>query len=83
MTVKIAKNGTNNYEPYITSSTSTRVELDAISGTEFQLDRVTIKGLRARTVSYEFSNADSGVNMVLLGYTQQFRYIGNNMNFSV
>lgn len=83
MTVKIAKNGTNYYEPYVTSSTNTRVELDAISGTEFQLDKVTIKGLRARTVSYEFSNADSGTNMVLLGYTQRFKYIGDNMNLSV
>lgn len=83
MTVKLAINGTNDYTSYITSSTNTKVELDAISGTEFQLDRVTVKGVRARTVSYEFSNADSGINMVLLGYTQQFRYIGNNMNLSV
>ena len=83
MTVKLAINGSNNYVPYVTSSTSTKVELDAISGTEFQLDRVTVKGVRARTVSYEFSNADSATNMILLGYTQQYRNIGNNMNLSV
>lgn len=83
MTVKLAVNGTNNYVSYITNTTNTRVELNAVSGTEFQLDRVTVGGVRARTVSYEFSNNDSSTNMTLLGYAQQYRVLGNNINLSV
>jgi len=83
LTIKMAKNGTNYYEEYVTDSTPTKVELDAVSGTEFQLSKVTMKGVRVRTASYEFSNDDSGINMTLLGYTQQYKYLNNNMNLTV
>jgi hypothetical protein len=56
--------------------------LDGVLGTEFQLERAALKGTRGRALSYEFSNSDSGVNVTLLGYTQQYRYMNNNMNFS-
>lgn len=83
MTIKMAPNGTNYYTEYVSDSTPTRVELDAVSGTEYQLSKVTMKGARVRTASYEFSNDDSGVNMTLLGYTQQFKQLNNNMNLTV
>jgi hypothetical protein len=83
MTIKMAKNGTNYYEEYVTGSTPTKVELDAVPGTEFQLSKVTMKGTRVRTASYEFSNNDLGINMTLLGYTQQYKYLNNNMNLTV
>jgi hypothetical protein len=82
LTVKIATNGTNNYEEIIGSTTNTKLELDGVLGTEFQLERAALKGTRGRALSYEFSNSDSGVNVTLLGYTQQYRYMNNNMNFS-
>lgn len=83
MTVKMAKNGTNYYEEYLADDTVTKVELDGVSGTEFDLKKTTMKGTRVRTASYEFSNVDNGINMTLLGYTQQYRYLNNNMNWSI
>jgi len=82
ITVKIAKNGDNSYTTYLDGSSTTKLPLTGTTTKEYQFERATIGGLRGRTISYEFSNADSGVNVTLLGYTQWYGYIQPNLNYT-
>jgi hypothetical protein len=79
----VSKNGDNIYNDIIDDDSDAKLPLDGDESAEFQYERVTLNGLRTRTLSYEFKNEDVGVNVVLLGYTQEFKYLGNKiMNIS-
>jgi hypothetical protein len=83
LSVAVAINGSNSYTTYLNNASSTRLPLTGAATLEYQFERVSLKGLRARTASYEFKNADSAVDITLLGFSQEFDYIGTNLNYTV
>jgi hypothetical protein len=80
--VGLAINGDNNYSTILDDSSTTRLPLTGDVAKEYQFERVSLGGKRARTASYEFKNADNGVNVTMLGYSQEFEYILPNMNYT-
>ena len=80
--VGLAINGSNDYVTILNNTSSTRLPLSGALSKEFQHERVSLNGKRGRTISYEFKNADAGVNVTLLGYTQAFKYNLTNMNYT-
>lgn len=80
--VSVAINGSNDYETFLDAESSKRLPLTGATTKEYQFERVSLNGLRARTASYEFSNADGGVNVTLLGFSQEFMYKLPNMNYT-
>jgi hypothetical protein len=82
LSVAAATNGSNSYTTYLDSSSSTKLPLTGAASLEYQFERVSLGELRGRTVSYEFSNNDSGVGITLLGFTQEFDYKNPNLNYT-
>ena len=82
LTVSVAINGSNDYETYLDNASSRRLPLTGETTKEYQFERVSLNGLRARTASYEFKNNDEGVNVTLLGFSQEFMYKLPNMNYT-
>lgn len=82
ITVKVAVNGSNDYVTKLDANTDMRLLLSNDTSLEYQFERVTLSGTRGRSISYEFSNADNGVNITLLGFAQEFKYLQPNMNVS-
>ncbi len=80
--VGLAINGDNDYLTILDDTSTTRLPLTGAVTTEYQFERVSLGGKRARTASYEFKNADAGVNVTMLGYSQEFEYILPNMNYT-
>jgi hypothetical protein len=80
--VGISVNGNNFYKPYVGETTNTKLPLTGSTIREYQFERVSSNGLRGRTVSFEFSNSDYGVNATLLGFSQEFTYKLPNLNYT-
>ena len=83
ISVAVSKNGSNTYTTLLNSASNTRLPLTGAATLEYQFERVSLGGLRARTASYEFKNADSGVDVTLLGFSQEFSYLNSNLNYTV
>jgi hypothetical protein len=80
--VGVSVNGNNYYKPFVGEDTNTKLPLTGSTLLEYQFERVSLSGLRGRTISFEFSNGDYGVNNTLLGFSQQFTYILPNLNYT-
>lgn len=83
LSVAVAINGSNSYTSFINSTSATRLPLTGAVTLEYQFERVSLGGLRGRTASYEFKNADSAVNVTLLGFAQEFSYLNTNKNYTI
>jgi hypothetical protein len=82
ITLSIAKDGSNAYTEVVSDDTVSKLELSGATGRAYEMKRVDIAGVCARTVSYEFKNSDAGVAYEIVGYSQEFSYREANFNVS-
>lgn len=81
--VGLSINGSNVYEKHLDSESSTKLPLTGSKLIEYQFERVSLGGVKARTASYEFRSSAAGVGFTLLGYSQEFTYQQPNLNYTV
>ncbi len=72
LTLKVALDGSNSYIAKVGSATDTRMELSGLTTISHVFKRVSTGSTNAKSISYEFSQADAGVNYALLGIAQEF-----------
>jgi hypothetical protein len=80
--VSTAINGTNNYIEKVSDTTASKLSLNGDTTENYDVKRVTLNNTDGRSISYEFANSDDEINVVLLGFTQQFRVDRPNLNLS-
>lgn len=83
ITVKTAYNGTNSYTTVVDNSTGNKLSLSGATTESHVIKRVDMVNPNVgHTISYEFSNADDGINFGILGFTQTYKEKSFNTNVS-